>query len=117
MSHNPRQALWREVLDQVAPLVLVFRIAEDDTAHLMYAHDPVRTWLGYTPPDFVARAEQGGALGEALTTLVDDMARKSHGPEAGHNGLVRLPDSTGRAVGFRYRFRLYQSAAARAWVM
>ncbi len=117
MSHSPSQAFWREVLDQVAPMILVFRIAENDTAHLMYANDPVRTWLGYAPPDFVARAEQAGPLATALTAMVDDMARKSHGPAEGHGGSVRLPDATGREVDFHYRFRLYQSASARAWVM
>lgn len=117
MKTVQNQAFWREILDEVASLIFVFRIESDDSVHLIYANDVIQRFLGYSPQDFVLQAEDGGALAPVVNAFIDELAEKSHLPPAQHRGEASLPEISGRKVNFEYAFRLFQSSASRTPLM
>lgn len=117
MKTVQNQAFWREILDEVASLILVFRIESDDSVQLIYANDVIQKYLGYSPQDFVLQAEDGGALAPVVNAFIDELAEKSHLPPAQHRGEASLPEISGRKIQFDYAFRLFQSSASRTPLM
>jgi len=117
MKTVQNQAFWREILDEVASLILVFRIESNDSVQLIYANDVIQKYLGYSPQDFVLQAEDGGALAPVVMAFIDELAEKSHLPPTQHHGSASLPEISGRKVNFDYAFRLFQSSASRTPLM
>ena len=56
---------WRDVFDQIASLVLIFR-KETDNYELMFVNKAIQTFLGYKPELYVMESEQPGALRDEL---------------------------------------------------
>lgn len=117
MKTVQNQAFWREILDEVASMIFVFRIESDDSVQLIYANDVIQRYLGYSPQDFVLQSEDGGALAPVVNALIDELAEKSHHPPDKHLGSASLPEIGGRRVSFDYAFRLFQSSASRTPLM
>lgn len=117
MKTVQNQAFWRDILDEVSSLLLVFRIESDDSVHLIYTNDAIKEVLGYTPQDFVMQSEPGGVLVPVISGLVDALADKSHLPASQHRGKTVLPDVGGTEVPLEYTFKLFQSASSRTPLM
>jgi transcriptional regulator with PAS, ATPase and Fis domain len=117
MKTVQNQAFWRDILDEVASLLLVFRIEPDQSVHLIYANEAIKDMLGYTPQDFVMQSEPGGVLVPVVNALIDQVAEKSHLPASQHRGKTELPDVGGSPVSLEYSFKLFQSASSRTPLM
>lgn len=117
MKTVQNQAFWRDILDEVSSLLLVFRIESDESVHLIYTNEAIKEMLGYTPQDFVMQAEPGGVLVPVMNALIDQLAEKSHLPAAHHRGRTVLPDVGGADVPLEYSFKLFQSASSRTPLM
>lgn len=117
MKTVQNQAFWRDILDEVGSLLLVFRIESDETVHLIYTNETIKDVLGYTPQDFVMQAEPGGVLVPVVNRFIDQLAEKSHLPSAQHRGRTVLPDVGGAEVELDYTFKLFQSASSRTPLM
>lgn len=117
MKTVQNQAFWRDILDEVSSLLLVFRIEADESVHLIYTNDAIKEVLGYTPQDFVMQSEPGGVLVPVVNGLIDALAEKSHLPASQHRGKTILPDVAGAEVALEYSFKLFQSASSRTPLM
>jgi len=117
MKTVQNQAFWRDILDEVSSLLLVFRIETDESVHLIYANEAIKGLLGYTPQDFVMQSEPGGVLVPVVNGLIDQLAEKSHLPASQHRGRAVLPDVGGTDVALDYSFKLFQSASSRTPLM
>lgn len=117
MKTVQNQAFWRDILDEVSSLLLVFRIEADESVHLIYTNDAVKEVLGYTPQDFVMQSEPGGVLVPVVNGLIDALAEKSHRPTSQHHGKIILQDVAGAEVSLEYSFKLFQSASSRTPLM
>lgn len=71
-------SFWREVLDHMPQLFLVFRVDENEEAHLIFVNSRVKELLGYKPEEFVLASESAGSHAEAnIHSLVEKIARLS----------------------------------------
>ena len=55
---QPTNAFWREVMDFLPGLTLLFRIDEQEIAHLMFVTDAIRNELGFAPEEYVLASER-----------------------------------------------------------
>lgn len=117
MKTVQNQAFWRDILDEVGSLLLVFRIESDESVHLIYTNEAIKEVLGYTPQDFVIHSEPGGVLVPVVNALIDQLAERSHLPASQHRGKTVLPDVGGAEVALEYSFKLFQSASSRTPLM
>jgi transcriptional regulator with PAS, ATPase and Fis domain len=117
MKTVQNQAFWRDILDEVGSLLLVFRIESDESVHLIYTNEAIKEVLGYTPQDFVMQSEPGGVLVPVVNALIDQLAERSHLPASQHRGKTVLPDVGGADVALEYSFKLFQSASSRTPLM
>lgn len=78
-------AFWREALDHIPGLYLIFRVDENENAHLIFANSRIRQVLGYKPEEFVLASETNGSKVQAeVAALVDriaELSRTGTGPE------------------------------------
>ncbi|MFO8030348.1 MAG: sigma 54-interacting transcriptional regulator [Cyclonatronaceae bacterium] len=78
-------AFWREALDHIPGLYLIFRVDENENAHLIFANSRIREVLGYKPEEFVLASETNGSKVQAeVAALVDriaELSRAGTGPE------------------------------------
>lgn len=102
-------AFWREVMDHLPQLMLVFRIDEFDQAHLIFVNPQVNKWLGYTPKEFLIASESDEGLKGILNGLIEDIAKRSHEIERLDNRDVCFFDRSGRERHFGYEFSLFQT--------
>lgn len=117
MKTVQNQAFWRDILDEVSSLLLVFRIESDETVHLIYTNEAITSVLGYAPQDFVMQAEPGGVLVPVMNRFIDELAEKSHLQTSRHRGVAVLPDVGGVDVHLDYSFKLFHSASSRTPLM
>lgn len=102
-------AFWREVMDHLPHLMMVFRIDEFEQAHLIFVNPHINKWLGYTPKEFVLEAENEDELAKTLKDMVDEIARRSHQIDAPEPKPVLLKDRSGREHAFSYEYSLFQT--------
>lgn len=102
-------AFWREVMDQLPHLTLVFRIDEFDQAHLIFVNPKVHKQLGYTPKEFVIESESDGELKDTIKNMVSEIARRSHDIDKISPKPITFLDRSGREHDFVYDFSLFQT--------
>jgi DNA-binding NtrC family response regulator len=106
-------AFWREVMDQLPHLTMVFRIDEFDQAHLIFVNPRVHSQLGYTPKEFVIESESEGTLKDTIKNMVSEIARRSHDIDKITPKPVTFLDRSGREHDFFYDFSLFQTKQSR----
>ncbi|KPP96701.1 MAG: putative response regulator [Bacteroidetes bacterium HLUCCA01] len=111
---QPTNAFWREVMDFLPGLTLLFRIDEQEIAHLMFVTDAIRNELGFAPEEYVLASEDPGTVVSAdLDRLIETIAQLSHGNEISSSPACSLTDRTGQKVSYVFDFRLFRTKSAR----
>jgi transcriptional regulator of acetoin/glycerol metabolism len=104
-------AFWREVIDQVPHLILLFRVDEQENAHLMFTNQRIKQQLGYTAKEYVLASESDKHVEYELTELIDKVAKRSHDVERIDTDLVSLTTKFGEQRDFVYDFELFKTRA------
>ncbi len=107
MSNN--NAFWREVIDYLPKLVLVFRVDENERAQLIFCNKQIREQLGYAPKEYVLASEQEGVVQREIEALVDEIARRSHDVESIDPRPCTITDKNGNEWPYRIDFRLFRT--------
>lgn len=111
---QPTNAFWREVMDFLPGLTLLFRIDEQEIAHLMFVTDAIRNELGFAPEEYVLASEDSKTVVSAdLDRLIETIAQLSHGNEISSSPACSLTDRTGQKVSYVFDFRLFRTKSAR----
>jgi DNA-binding NtrC family response regulator len=110
----PTNAFWREVLDYLPGLTLLFRIDENEAAHLMFVSETVSSDLGFSPEEYVLMSEdRGSVVSQDLEKLIDTIAELSHDFTSGHIHECALTDRDGVNLAFSFDFRLFKTKTLR----
>jgi transcriptional regulator of acetoin/glycerol metabolism len=111
---TPTNAFWREVLDYLPGLTLLFRIDDNEAAHLMFVSESVSTELGFSPEEYVLISEeQGSVVSQDLEKLIDVIADLSHQGASGQIHECALTDRNGVNLAFSFDFRLFKTKTLR----
>lgn len=106
-------AFWREVIDYLPHLVLVFRIDEQDQAHLIFCNNLITEKLGYAPKEYVLASETDEQVSSELKMLVDEVAQRSHDVDSIPARPCTLTTKQGEARDFQIDFRIFRTKSAR----
>ena len=109
MITNGNSAFWREVLDFVPNLTLLFRIEEDESAHLIFANHEVQNQLLYRPQDYVLEGESDTQVKRDLDVLIDIIADLSYKKQRDTDIHCELHDRQGTAHVYSFDFRIFQT--------
>ena len=87
-------SFWREVLDHIPGLFLIFRLDDKENTHLIFANSHIRNVLGYKPEEFVLASESQGSVVQAqINTLVEKIAERSKSSGEGREKTQNSSDS------------------------
>ncbi len=101
-------SFWREVLDHIPGLVLLFRVDENEDAHLIFANSQIQTVLGYTPEEFVLASESSGSRVQTeVAELVEKIAELSHEDSEGGEPICRFHSKRAAEYSFAFEFRIF----------
>lgn len=106
-------AFWREVLDYLPGLVMLFRIDENEQTHLMFVSEHVKDDLGFSPEEYVLASEQQSVVFEDLERLIDAIATLSHETDAAIRAECRLTDRSGERHEYEFDFRLFRTKSSK----
>ncbi len=106
-------AFWREVLDYIPGLVMLFRLDDQEQAHLIFVSDGVHDALGYEPEQYVLASEEQTMVKSDLERLIDQVAAMTHPDHAGMNPVVQLTDRAGNATAYRFDYRLFRPKSSK----
>lgn len=110
----PTNAFWREVLDYLPGLVMLFRIDEKEQAHLMFVSDGVSDDLGFTPESYVLASEEESVVQKDLEKLVDKIAALTH-PDGETSGYkCMLTNRIGDEKHYSFDFRIFRPKSSKA---
>jgi len=105
-------AFWREVIDYLPNLILVFRVDEQEEAHLIFCNNNITEYLGYAPKEYVLASETGSEVKDELKDLIDEVARRSHDVDDISARPCTLTTKFGEQRHFGVDFRLFKTKAA-----
>lgn len=106
-------AFWREVIDYLPSLIFLFRIDEQERAHLIFCNNKVQQHLGYTAKEYVLAFEEDEVIHGEVQHLVDQIARRSHDVDSRIQPKpCRLTHKEGNNVDFYFQFRLFKTRSA-----
>ncbi|HAC15203.1 MAG TPA: hypothetical protein DCE78_04570 [Bacteroidetes bacterium] len=106
-------AFWREVLDYIPGLVMLFRIDEEEQAHLIFVSDGVTEQLGFEPEQYVLASEEPTMVRSDLENLVDRIASMTH-PDSGEiEAAVNLTDRGGNILPYQFDYRLFRPKSSK----
>ncbi len=107
-------AFWREVIDYLPKLVLVFRIVENEHAQLIFCNNEIRNQLGYSAREYVLASEEEGKVKQEIEQLVDEVAKRSHDVDSITPRPCKLTDKEGQLHHYNIDFRLYRTKSGGA---
>ena len=114
MSTTTTNAFWREVLDFLPGLTMLFRIDEQEKAHLMFVSEAVNSELGFAPEEYVLASEDPETvISNDLEKLIDAIADLSHANDISVHQVCKLTDRTGQQSSYAFDFRLFRTKSAR----
>lgn len=108
------QAFWREILDQLPSLILVFHIDEDDSVQLIFANREVEHVLGYKAREYVLASESPGRVKQEVDQLINLIADLSHTKAAPGKAEYTLSSQTGVPVPLLFEYKLFQTRSNRS---
>lgn len=101
-------SFWREVLDYLPDLAMIFRIDKNDQAQLIFVNKKIQGTLGYSPQEYVLASETESLVRQELDELIEKVARLSHAePDAGKQEIT-LHDKRGGKHCFTFDFELFK---------
>lgn len=106
-------AFWREVLDYIPGLVMLFRLDDEEQAHLIFVSDGVHDALGYEPEQYVLASEEQTMVKNDLERLIDQVAAMTHPDKAGMEPRVQLTDRAGNSFPYSFDFRLFRPKSSK----
>lgn len=114
MSTTMTNAFWREVLDFLPGLTMLFRIDEQEKAHLMFVSEAVNSELGFAPEEYVLASEDSETvISNDLEKLIDAIADLSHANDISVQQVCKLTDRTGQQTNYSFDYRLFRTKSAR----
>lgn len=102
-------AFWREVIDHLPGLILLFRVDENDTAHLIFTNQTITDLLGYSPKEYVLKSESSGKIADELEMLIDEIAQRSHDVDDLRARACGLTSKEGEHKRFNIAFNLFST--------
>ncbi len=109
MINSGNSAFWREVLDFVPNLTLLFRIEEDESAHLIFVNQEIQNQLLYRPQDYVLEGESDTPVKRDLDRLIDKIADLSYKTQREEDIYCDLHDRQGNDHVYSFDFRIFQT--------
>jgi len=109
-----QSAFWREVLDYIPQLLLLFRIDEQEDAHLIFANREISNQLGYTAKEYVLESEKQSKISRELGKLIDEIARRSHDIEDIKPQPCMLSAKNGEEHRFNIHFRVFSTSSKKS---
>ncbi len=107
-------AFWREILDQLPSLILVFHVDEDESVQLIFANSEIENVLGYKPREYVLASESPGRVKQEVDHLINMIADLSHNKSKPGKMEYSLSSQTGVPVGFLFDYKLFQTRSNRS---
>ncbi len=106
-------SFWREALDHIPGLFLIFRVDEKQDAHLIFANSHIRNVLGYKPEEFVLASEsEGSRVQTEVEGLVDQIADQSKDGSGGEKPVCRFHSKRAEVHDFHFAFRIFTVKSA-----
>jgi transcriptional regulator with GAF, ATPase, and Fis domain len=102
-------AFWREVIDYLPNLILVFRIDDQENAQLIFCNKKIREQLGYSAREYVLASETEGAIQREINKVVDEVARRSHDVDDIEPRSCHLTGKQGETHCYDIDFRLFKT--------
>lgn len=102
-------AFWREVVDHLPNLVLLFRIDEDENAHLIFCSNKIKDQLGYTAKEYVLASETDRHVQNQLSELINEVAQRSHDVDDIEPAPCTLTAKSGKVRQFDFNFNLFKT--------
>ena len=103
-------SFWREAMDHIPGLVLLFRLDADEQAQLVFASSPVRGELGFTPEEFVLASEtEGTSVQQDIQQMIDDIAEKSRAEGATSTLSCHFRAKLANGRTFEAQYRIFRT--------
>jgi DNA-binding NtrC family response regulator len=106
-------AFWREVLDYLPGLIMLFRIDENEQTHLMFVTQHVKDDLGFTPEEYVLASEQKSLVNKEIEKLIDTIAEMSHDAVLQGSPSCSLTDRNGTVHEYAFDFRVFRTKSSK----
>lgn len=106
-------SFWREVLDYLPGLIMLFRIDDQEQAHLMFVNEAIKQNLGFTPEEFILSSESASHIQTQLELLIDSIAEKTHDENSAEKLSCSFYNKQGEEVTFEYKYRLLRLKSSR----
>jgi len=108
------QSFWREILDALPVWLMVFRIDENEEAHLIYANNETERYVGFQPEEWVLQVETESFYQNEIASLIDEVAELSK-RENVKRGKIALTDRWGNAADYAFWFTLYKNKSQNSY--
>ena len=106
-------AFWREVLDYLPGLILLFRIDEEEQTHLIFVSDGVTDQLGYEPEQYVLASEEPTMVRSDLENLVERIALMTQPDRGEVESVIKLTNRGGNILQYRFYYRLFRPKSSK----
>ncbi len=106
-------SFWREILDYLPDVIMLFRIDEQEQAQLMFVNEAISEELGYKPEEFILASENTSHVQTQLEWLVDDIARRTHESDKKDQNCF-FYSKEGEEIHFSYDFKLIKIKSSRS---
>jgi DNA-binding NtrC family response regulator len=110
----PTNAFWREVLDYLPGLVMLFRIDDKEQAHLMFVSEGISDELGFSPESYVLASEEESVVQADLENLVDKIAALTHPDGETSDYTCNLTNRIGDEKTYKFDFRIFRPKSSKA---
>ena len=92
---------------------MLFRIDEEEQAHLIFVSDGVTEQLGFEPEQYVLASEEPTMVRSDLENLVDRIALMTH-PDSGEiEANINLTDRGGNILPYQFDYRLFRPKSSK----
>ncbi|MEX1136408.1 MAG: sigma 54-interacting transcriptional regulator [Balneolales bacterium] len=105
---NTTNSFWREVLDYLPNLAMIFRIDKNDHTQLIFVNKKINDTLGFSPQEFVLASETETLVQRELDALIEAVARFSHSKTETDKQETSLHTKRGEKKLFGYDFELFK---------
>ena len=101
------------MIDQLPNLILLFRLDEQDDAHLIFCNNKINSQLGYTAKEYVMEFESNDEIHTEIQSLINEVARRSHDVDSTIEPKpCSLSHKNGHPVRFRFNYNLFKTRSA-----